>query len=68
MDNQLFKVSIKYILQGIIIAIAAYYVPIISKTSLRKPIMSEIFYISLTAAVSMFMLDYFYLNEQKNKL
>jgi cytochrome c oxidase assembly factor CtaG len=54
-----FKIAIKYIIQGFIIAIAAYYIPVMYKTSLRKPTTNEIFSISLTAALTMFMLDYF---------
>lgn len=53
------KLSIKYILQGLAIAVAAYYVPVMYKTSLRKPTFNEIFLISLTAALTMFVLDYF---------
>jgi hypothetical protein len=55
----MFKISIKYIIQGFIIAITAYYIPVMYKTSLRKPTMNEILSISLTAALTMFMLDYF---------
>lgn len=57
--STLFKIAIKYILQGIVIAIAAYYIPIMYKTSLRKPTFNEIFSISITAAFTMFILDYF---------
>lgn len=51
------KVFIKYILQGFVVAIAAYYIPLIYKTSLRKPTINEILFISLTAAFTMFLLD-----------
>lgn len=57
--KEILKVSTKYILQGLAIAIAAYYVPLMYKTSLRKPTFNEIFLISITAAFTMLLLDYF---------
>lgn len=57
--NQVLKLSTKYILQGLAIAVAAYYIPVMYKTSLRKPTFKEIFMIALTAAFTMFLLDYF---------
>lgn len=58
-SNTLLKISIKYILQGLAIAIAAYYVPVMYKTSLRKPTLNEILSISVIASITMFILDYF---------
>jgi hypothetical protein len=53
------QLASRYILQGLAIALAAYYVPIMYKTSLRKPTFQEIFLISITAAFTMFILDHF---------
>lgn len=53
------KIASKYIMQGFAIAIVAYYVPLIYKNSLRKPTFKEIFLISITASLSMYILDYF---------
>ena len=53
------QIASKYIIQGLAIAIAAYYIPVTYKTSLRKPTFNEIFLISITAAFTMFILDYF---------
>ena len=53
------QITARYILQGLAIALAAYYVPIMYKTSLRKPTFQEIFLISITAAFTMFILDQF---------
>jgi hypothetical protein len=58
MENAL-QIASRYILQGLAIAIAAYYVPLMYKTSLRKPTFNEIFLISITAAFTMFILDQF---------
>jgi hypothetical protein len=49
----------RYVLQGLAIALAAYYIPLMYKTSLRKPTFQEIFLISITAAFTMFLLDKF---------
>lgn len=57
--KEIVKVSTKYILQGLAIAIAAYYVPLMYKTSLRKPTFNEIFLIAITSAFTMLLLDYF---------
>lgn len=57
--NNVLQISARYILQGLAIAMAAYYVPLMYKTSLRKPTFNEIFLISITAAVTMFILDQF---------
>jgi hypothetical protein len=60
-DNKIntWHIAARYMLQGLAIAIAAYYVPIMYKTSLRKPTMQEILLISITAAVTMYILDKF---------
>ena len=53
------QIASKYIIQGLAIAMAAYYIPLMYKTSLRKPTFNEICLISITAAFTMFILDYF---------
>lgn len=53
------QIASRYILQGLAIALAAYYIPLMYKTSLRKPTFQEIFLISITAAFTMFLLDQF---------
>jgi hypothetical protein len=50
-------IASRYILQGLAIALASYYIPLMYKTSLRKPTFQEIFLISITAAFTMFLLD-----------
>lgn len=57
--SETLQLASKYILQGLAIALAAYYVPLMYKTSLRKPTFNEIFLISITAAFTMFILDQF---------
>lgn len=57
--SDIIKLASRYLLQGLIIALAAYYVPIMYKTSLRKPTLQEIALISITAACTMYMLDQF---------
>ena len=51
--------ALKYIMLGFIVAIVSYYVPLIYKMSLRKPTFNEIFLISITAALTMYMIDSF---------
>jgi hypothetical protein len=51
------QIASRYVLQGLAIALAAYYIPLMYKTSLRKPTFQEIFLISITAAFTMFLLD-----------
>jgi hypothetical protein len=53
------RIVSKYLLQGFVIAVAAYYIPIMYKTSLRKPTIQEILFISITAACTMYILDQF---------
>lgn len=54
-----FTIALKYIIQGIAIAIVAYYIPLIYKRSLRKPTFNEVFLIAITAALSMYIIDSF---------
>jgi len=53
------ELILRYMLQGFAIAFAAYYVPVMYKTSLRKPTFREIMMIAITAAFTMFILDMF---------
>jgi hypothetical protein len=48
---------VKYVTEGIIIALASYYVPIFFKTSLRKPTLNEIISIAITASLTLLILD-----------
>lgn len=57
--SEILQIAARYILQGLAIALAAYYVPVMYKTSLRKPTFQEIFLISITAAFTMYILDQF---------
>lgn len=58
-NKSVYKIFIKYIIQGIAISIAAFYIPTLFKTSLRKPTFQEIGLIGFTAAFTMYILDYF---------
>jgi len=53
----LLAIATKYIIEGIAIALVAFYVPLMFKTSLRKPTMYEIFGLAVTAALTMLILD-----------
>lgn len=53
------KLILKYIVEGVIIAVCAYYIPVFFKNSLRKPTLSEMFSIALTASMTMLLLDLF---------
>jgi len=53
------KLILKYVLEGVIIAVCAYYIPVFFKNSLRKPTLNEIFSIALTASLTMLLLDLF---------
>ena len=57
--ENLVKVALKYLIEGFIVAIAAYYIPAYFKTTLRKPTTNEVFAIALTASLTMFLLDTF---------
>ena len=59
-NSQLYiKLIIKYVTEGMIVALCAYYIPPLFKNSLRKPQINEIFAIGLTASLTMFILDTF---------
>jgi len=53
----LLRMSFKYLLEGIVIAICAFYIPMYYKNSLRQPTVNEIFGIALTGALTMLVLD-----------
>ena len=55
-NNKLRK-FIKYIIAGLATALAAFYIPILLKTSLRKPTLSDVLGLSITAASTMLILD-----------
>lgn len=57
--SDVIQLASRYLLQGLIIALAAYYVPLMYKSSLRKPTFKEIALISITAACTMYILDQF---------
>jgi inner membrane protein involved in colicin E2 resistance len=52
-------IATKYVIQGIAIAIVAFYIPLMFKTSLRKPTLYEVFGLAITAALTMLILDFF---------
>lgn len=56
--KDIIKMSIKYIIEGLVMVIVAFYIPTLYKTSLRKPTFQEIFTLGLVAALSMMILDY----------
>ena len=56
--KNILKMSIKYIIEGLVMVIVAFYIPTLYKTSLRKPTFQEIFTLGLVAALSMMVLDY----------
>ena len=56
--KNILKMSIKYIIEGLVMVIVAFYIPTLYKTSLRKPTFQEIFTLVLVAALSMMVLDY----------
>lgn len=57
-DNYVNK-GIRYLSEGFVIAICAYFIPIFFKNSLRKPTLSEIFNIAIVASITVFILDNF---------
>jgi hypothetical protein len=59
MIQTVIRLILKYVIEGLIITITAYYIPIMYKTSLRKPTFNEIFSIGLTASLTMLLLDIF---------
>lgn len=56
--KNIIKMSIKYLIEGLVMVIVAFYIPTLYKTSLRKPTFQEIFTLGLVAALSMMILDY----------
>lgn len=64
MDNfktqpkNIIKMSIKYLIEGFVMVLVAYFIPTLYKTSLKKPTLQEIFTLALVAALSMMILDY----------
>ena len=58
MENNLLKVSIKYLIEGITMVLVAFYIPMLYKTSLRKPSLYEVCTLALIAALTMMILDY----------
>lgn len=56
--KNIIKMSIKYIIEGLVMVIVAFYIPTLYKTSLKKPTFQEIFTLGLVAALSMMILDY----------
>lgn len=59
MDIQpILKISIKYLIEGLAMVLVAFYIPLLYKTSLRKPTFNEIMYLALISALSMMILDY----------
>jgi len=57
--ENILKVSIKYLIEGLAMVLVAFYIPLLYKTSLRKPTFSEIMSLALIASLSMMILDYF---------
>lgn len=51
--------AIRYLTEGVVIALCAYFIPVFFKNSLRKPTLSEVINIALVASVSVFLLDNF---------
>ena len=59
MDIQpILKISIKYLIEGLATVLVAFYIPLLYKTSLRKPTFNEIMSLALVSALSMMILDY----------
>lgn len=49
---------LKYIILALIISITAYYIPLIYKTSLRKPTINEVLSIGLISSILILLIDY----------
>lgn len=49
----------KYLIQGLVIAMLAFYLPTIYKITIRKPTINDVLIIGLIASLTMFTLDYF---------
>ena len=56
--KHILKMSIKYIIEGLVMVLVAFYIPTLYKTSLRKPTIKEIFLLALVASLSMMVLEY----------
>lgn len=56
--KNIMKMSFKYLIEGLVMVLVAFYIPTLYKTSLRKPTLQEIFTLALVAALSMMILDY----------
>ena len=56
--HPILQMSVKYIIEGLAIVLVAFYIPLLYKTSLRKPTFYEIGSLAVTAALSMMILDY----------
>ena len=60
------KYIAKYLILGLIVTISAYYIPLIYKTSLRKPTINEVISIGLIASITMLLIDHIInINEKK---
>ena len=59
MITKFIRLTLKYFIEGMVIAVCAYYIPLMFKSSLRKPTFNEIFSIGLTASLTMLILDSF---------
>lgn len=55
--QQVLKMVIKYMIEGIAIALAAYYIPTLFSKGFVRPSIMEIFSIGATAAIVMAILD-----------
>lgn len=55
--KQIVKMTIKYMIEGLAIAIAAYYIPLLFTKGTVKPSLHQIFLIGATAALVMAVLD-----------
>ena len=58
-QQNIIKLSVKYLIEGFVMVLVAYYIPTLYKTSLRKPTFQEIFTLALVSSLSMIILDYF---------
>ena len=52
------QISIKYLIEGLATVLVAFYIPLLYKTSLRKPSFNEVMSLALIAALTMMILDY----------
>ena len=47
--ENILKISIKYLIEGLAMVLVAFYIPLLYKSSLRKPTFNEVVYLALTA-------------------